>query len=196
MGLFLSSIEDKLKNLYTKMLIDMGMPDSEANSSVIEMIEKGKKIIKELGEDKLPDNMEDKILKEPGFKIQLHKTKKEGVKNEDMKWWWDMHPLERQMMIQMDDFNKMALVLSLLDRGETMEKATKTVEKYHPIFGDYTSESKFSGENRPLPFELKDRINIYIEKRAKESDEKYKEDIEKFSSFNALVRKEIKNENL
>jgi len=43
----------------------------------------------------------------------------------------------------------------------------------------------------PLPFELKDRINIYIEKRAKSDPEKYKKDIESSSTFNALVRKEI-----
>jgi len=44
-----------------------------------------------------------------------------------------------------------------------------------------------------LPFELKDRINIYTQKRSQTDPEKFKNEIAESSSFNALIRKEIRN---
>ena len=64
--------------------------------------------------------------------------------------------------------------------------------KFHPIYGDSNDNSQSSGDDRPLPFELKDRINIYIEKRAGKGSEEYKREMESSSSFNALIRKEMR----
>jgi hypothetical protein len=72
----------------------------------------------------------------------------------------------------------------------------KKVEKSLPIYGDPDDTSHKTGDDRPLPDELKNRINIYIEKRVRDNPEKYKNEIEESSTFNALIRKEIKAGNL
>jgi hypothetical protein len=64
------------------------------------------------------------------------------------------------------------------------------------MYGDPADTSHRSGDDRPLPYELKDRINRYIEKRRLHDPEAYKQDIQISSSFNALVRKEIRANNL
>ena len=51
-------------------------------------------------------------------------------------------------------------------------------------------------DDRPLPYELKDRINIYVEKRRQSDPNKFRKEIEQSSTFNALVRKEIKKGNI
>ena len=63
-------------------------------------------------------------------------------------------------------------------------------------YTDDTEESRqrmgLTDEDKPLPFELKDRVNKYIERRTREGAESYKRDINRSSSFNALVRQEIR----
>ena len=71
-----------------------------------------------------------------------------------------------------------------------------TGRKYHPFFGDTNDSTHVSGDDRLLPEELKDRINKYIEKRMLNDPEEYKKDIENSSTFNALIRKEIREGNL
>jgi len=68
--------------------------------------------------------------------------------------------------------------------------------KFQPVYGDPNDNSQSSGSDRPLPYELKDRINIYIQKRMGRGSDKYKREMEQSSSFNARVRKEIRNGNL
>lgn len=59
----------------------------------------------------------------------------------------------------------------------------------------YTNTKGIKGDDRPLPYELKKRVNEYIGKRMSDPIE-YKRNIETSSSFNALIRKEIKSGNL
>jgi len=70
------------------------------------------------------------------------------------------------------------------------------LKKFHPMYGDPNDTSKSSGDDRPLPFELEDRIKRYIEMRREQGGDFFKADLEATSSFNALVRREIRNGNL
>ncbi len=127
----------------------------------------------------------------------LAKRRKEAVRDEDIRWWMNRHELDRKMMIKVDDISKLALFKKLMEEDHrSEEEAAKEVKKYFPIFGDPDDASTSSGDDRPLPFELKDRINIYIQKRSQTDPTKYKKEIAKSSSFNALIRKEIKKGNV
>jgi len=70
------------------------------------------------------------------------------------------------------------------------------LRKHRAIFGNPDDITDITGKDRPLPYELKDRINIYIENKSQKEPEQFKKDIEKSSSFNALIRKEIKKGNI
>ena len=131
------------------------------------------------------------------IKKSLPKKKKEGVKDEDIRWWWNLKDIERRMMLKIDDLAKVALMKDeFVKSGDTSIAAAK-VKKFHPIYGDPDDTRNSTGADSPLPFELKNRINIYIEKQQIANDVgKYRNTIIQSSSFNALVRKEIRAGNL
>jgi hypothetical protein len=168
----------------------------EAKSSVKQMLKEAIKIVKQSGEDKLPANFVEKLLTDPKFKKKHEVLKKDGVRNEDIRWWFGMHLLEREMMMKMDEFYRITLFFAEIADGKTIDEATKKVEKYHPIFDYPENTENQKRENKPLPEQLKDRINIYIGKRTTSESKQYKKDIEDSPSFNALIRKEIKAGNL
>lgn len=107
-----------------------------------------------------------------------------------------MHDIERCVMVEIDNLHKMAMYTHSLENGMNFEEAAAKVRKHHPMYGDTEDTSNTSGEDRPLPYELKDRVNVYIEKKASNDPEGLKRQIDQSSSFNALVRDEIRKGNI
>ena len=196
MGLFSSSKEDRLKDVYTKMFIDTGMPPAIAYNTTKELLKLAKESLEKSDEDRFSGNFGDIILTDSHFKNSLEMSRKDGVRDEDIRQWFNMDPLERHLIKQVDLLNISVLFAGLLEQGKDLDTATKIVKKYHAVFGNPEDTSVDSGEDRPLPEELKFRIVSYIEKRVATDNDKYKKDLESSSSFNALVRKEIKASNL
>ena len=196
MGFFSSPIEKSLLKTYSESFELMGFSTSNAKTQSQELLESAQESLKQSGEDNLPPNFGDIFLEDPNNKNIIEQDKKEGVRENDIRWWLNLEPLERHMMIKMDELNKTTLLISLMEEGEEIDEALKAITEVHPVFGNPEDQSKQQGENRPLPESLKDRINIYIQRRTTDNPEKYKKDLEQSSSFNALVRKEIKNGNL
>jgi len=221
MGLFnnYNEIEKGLLEQYSQMFAMMGIPDAQkmAKNLLDRAIEKSKRE----GTYNLPPNFGDIILKEQKaedpavekiaevFRRTLLIKKAEGVRDEDIKWWWNLNDVERNIMLGTDEVNRLYLFTQEIKNSKEISKekaagqAAKKVWKFHPTYtyGDpkekKDSVPKWVKEaDLPLPIELKDRINIYIEKRYKNDREKYKKDIETSSTFNALVRKEIKAGNV
>ncbi len=122
--------------------------------------------------------------------------RQDGVKDEDIKWWWNLNDIERRMMIAQDDASKLNSFMTDRKKGMSKEEAAVRVRKYFPIYGDPEDITNASGDDRPLPYELKDRINLYIEKKVKGNTDEYRDEIERSSSFNSLIRKEIKANNI
>jgi hypothetical protein len=203
MGFFSRSpdIEKHLENLYVPLFeTSMGMASSQAKSTFREMLKKAKEESQKEGGSNIPKNFGDILLeREPNdekVKRILSKKRAEGVRDEDIKWWWNMHELERRMLSKVDELHAFAMFLESRERGEEENGAALRVRKFHPFYGEPDDTSHASGNDRPLPYELKDRINIYIQRRAKTDPEEYKREIEKSSSFNALIRSEIKKGNI
>ena len=196
--------EQQILELYTQIHIAMGIAPNKAKSMCKDMLEKCIEEAKREGSYYLPQNLGDIILDKAEsdtpivnkladkIKEDLPKKRAEGVTDEDIKWWWNLNDIERRMMIAIDEINILMDFTNTRERGLNKKEAGKKVRKYHPIYGNSEDTTYTKGDNRPLPYELKDRINIYIEKRAKSDSEQYKKEIEESSTFNALVRKEIR----
>lgn len=197
-----SDINKELEDLYVPMFqMMMGMAPSQAKSTFRDLYKQAEEEAKAEGSLNLPLNLGDILLEkessEEKTKSMLAKRRNEGVRDEDIRWWMNRHELDRKMMIKIDDMNRLALFIkSREEDGLTKDEAAIRVKKFFPIFGDPNDTSTSTGDDRPLPFELKDRINIYIENRSQLDSEMYKKEIEKTSSFNALIRNEIKKENV
>jgi len=196
MGLFSSSKEDRLKDIYIQKFIETGMPPAIAYDAIKQLLKLAKESLEENGEDRLPERLGDVILTNHNFKNSLEISRQEGVTDEDVREWFNMDALERHLIRQIDKYQMAVMLSSLLEQGEDLDMATEIVKKYHAVFGNPEDTSVDSGEDRPLPEELKFRIISYIEKRVATDNDKYKKDLESSSSFNALVRKEIKASNL
>ena len=108
-----------------------------------------------------------------------------------------MHDLERRILLKVDDVSIHSLFTKLREQdGLSEDEAAKGMRKGYPLFGDPDDTSHATGEDRPLPYELKNRINIFVQKRLQKDPEKFKKEIKESSTFNALVREEVKKGNL
>lgn len=215
MGLFnnYNEIEKQLLGHYVQFFTAMGLPDAKkmAKDMLNKAIEKSK------GERTyyLPYNFGDIMLEiEKAEHLNIEKVaeifrrilpqkRAEGVRDEDIRWWWNLNDVERQMMLSVDEFHRLALFINEVKSGKTDKDAGKTVWEAHPIYtnGDPNTKPErapfeLKREDFPLPIELKDRINRYIEERDKDDPEKIKQDLKGFSTFNAFIRKEIKEGNI
>jgi len=202
MGLFFkSNIEKQLEKLYVSIFQEKDTSPAETKRTVRSLLKEAKEEAKREGTLNLPQNIGDIFLEKEAtdekYKSMLAKLRGEGVKDEDIRQWWNMHDLERRMMQKADLMDRAALFLKLREEdGLTVEEAVKRVGRSFPIFGDPDDTTLSTGEDRPLPYELKDRINIYIEKRSQTDQKQFKREVKEASSFNALVRKEIEKGNI
>lgn len=200
-----NEIEESLLELYTEMFTNMGLPSAKKRATELldKCIDESKKAghyesLPNLGDilvDKIAVNKEIDEANEK-YRDSLNKIMEEGVTDDDIRWYYNLNDVERRMMFAIDDMNFGALFISKLEEGLPPEDAARFTRKYHPYYGDPDDTKHTSGDDRPLPEELRDRINIYIENRAITDPEEYKRDIENASSFNALIRKEIRKGNI
>lgn len=212
MGLFSkllgsSDIEKQLEELYIPIFQKtMVMSLDQAKKYFQDIFQLAKEESLKGNTKNLPQNYGDLLVEAESIdektKEILAKKRIEGVRDEDIKWWWNMHDYERWMMIKVDENSRMALFLDVIkksDAGSVEEaslEAAKKIRKYFPMFGDPDDTTHTKGNDCPLPYELKDRINIYMEKCKKKGPNKLKKDIENSSTFNSLIRNEIKSGNL
>jgi len=103
-----------------------------------------------------------------------------------------MDDVERRMLLKIDELSRMSLFIALRKDSKSAETAAAEIRKCHPMYGDINNTTHTTGDDRPLPYELKDRINIYIEKCFKNNSEQFKNKPQKSSTFNAFIRKQIR----
>jgi polyhydroxyalkanoate synthesis regulator phasin len=193
-----SGIEKKLEELYVPILrAKGGLCESEAKSAFRDLLRAAKdKSIKE-GTSKLPPNFGDMMLEAESTneetKAMLGKKRREGVRDEDIRWWWNMHDLERRMMVEFSEAMKIFTYNVLIkSEGLSSKKAVKRLDKAFPMYGDPEDSRHFTGENRLLPSELRDRIDRYVENRMQTDPDKFRMDVQSAGTLNVLVRMEIR----
>ncbi len=197
-----SDIEKKLENIYVPQFQEqMGMSSSQAKSTFRALLEKAKEDSLKEGTPDFPENFGDILLDRESTdeeaRSYLARIRKEGVTDEDIRWWWNRHDLERRMMTAADEWFQYALYLKLIEEdGLSRNEAAKRIRKFYPYYGDPDDTSVMIGKDRPLPIELKLRVNIYMTGRRQADSEQFIKDLEESSSFNALIRKEIKKGDL
>lgn len=196
-----SELEKGLEKVYVQMFqTTEGMSFSEARDTVRMMLKDAKKESEKEGTAHLPHNFGDILLEkestDEGIQSMLTKLRQEGVRDEDIRFWWNRDDLERRMMQQEDFMSRFSLFLKLRDQGLSPKEAAKGVAKRFPVFGDSDDATLGSGEDRPLPHELKDRVNIWIQRRCGSDPERFEKAIGYSTSVNSLIRKGIERGNI
>jgi hypothetical protein len=208
--------KEALIELYTSMLLLVLGNEKESKKMAKTMIEIAIQDSENEGSNNLPSNLGDIILSDseasdPKIKALVENVRKRipakkeaGVTDDDIRWIWNLDDIERRMMEKFSDLVQMALYMktksenSHLGEEEASKKAVQAIRKYHPIYGDpnndsFSQDTEIGEDNLPLPYELRNRINKYVETRNLEDNDKFKNEIEASSSFNALIRREIQN---
>jgi hypothetical protein len=104
-----------------------------------------------------------------------------------------MHDLERRMIMEVDALVRMSRYVSLRQKGMQADEATLLLKQFHAHYGD-PDDSKFdAGDDRLLPYELRDRIKRWNSKQANASGNL---NLGELRTFNALVRREIRQGNI
>jgi hypothetical protein len=118
MGLFSSlfgnpnSLETRLINEYVMAFRACGKGAHESKTMASEMLTRAKQEAAQRGWLNQPPNYGDLLLQQeasnPMVHAALETVREDGVRNEDIRWWWNLHPLERVMMEKSDELNRTA----------------------------------------------------------------------------------------
>jgi hypothetical protein len=195
------ALRKSMEKTYVPQLMaamDISLP--QAQVTFIKLLEQTKHESSDLGTSKLPENYGDYLLSREGqdetIRSMLASRRQEGVKDEDIRWWWNMHDLERRMMLKVDEQRRTTQYLRYRQAGLSKFEAGGRIRTYYPAYGDPDDLPEASLEDNHLPHELKRRIDRYVQKRLEVDGEALKKEMEASTTFNALVRREIKKGNL
>ncbi len=196
-----SDIEKKLEDKYVPKLQAIGMSPLQAKSAFSDLLRKAKEESLEEGTSNLPENFGDMLLEKESrdgkIRSWLAMKRNEGVTDADFRNWWNRHDLERRISLEVDDLSRSNQFLKLKEEGSLSEEdAGKRLDSFFPTYQDPNEPSLTTGDDRPLPYELKDRVDRYLEKKAQTNPERWKREVERSSTLNALIRKEIKRGNI
>ena len=191
-------IKKSLEKTYIPQLMDVmeiSLPQAQVN--FLKLLEQAKQESIDLKTSKLPENYGRVLLakekKDLHIEAMLASRRKEGVTDEDILWWWNLHDLERRMMLKVDEQRRTTRYLRFRQAGLSKGEAGEQVRRFFPTYGDPDERSEVSAEHNHLPPELKRRIDRYINERSHSDMDAFKRDMELALTFNALVRKEIQN---
>jgi hypothetical protein len=121
----------------------------------------------------------------------------DGVTDEDIAFWWNMHDLERRLICKVDEMNRILLFEKLVKNDNVPEaEAARMVAGRFPVYGDPEHLVLGTDDDRPLPFELKWRVNRYISERTEKDPDGFREEAEASTSLNALLRRAIRENEL
>ena len=175
----------------------MGMPEEVAREIYKAFVQDLKEAALREGTDRLPEMFGGILLdrERTDEKVQnaFAPKRAEGVTDEDIALWWNMHDLERRMICKVDEMNRIMLFEKLVQKnGLTEPDAARMVAKRFPIYGDPDHLVLETDDDRPLPYELKWRVNRFFMERTKADPEVFQKEVEASTSLNALLRRALR----
>lgn len=190
------SLEKQCEGLYSNLFVLLGYTDEQAREKVRNVIAECKAEAKKDGWEKLTDNYGDWLLENAklgnimAIKI-VEKARRNGAKDEDIRNYWNMKEWERRLVIWYDNIYRIAGYEKLVNEGLSEDLAVKKLNRSFPYYGDPDDTSKCSGEDRPLPYEIKDRVNSYMIKCGFSNIEEIEVKLGNYSSMNAFIMEEM-----
>lgn len=192
-----AEIEKRLEPQYVDYFREsMNMPEDVAREIFKAFVEDLREAAQREGTDRLPESFGEILLERERtdeiVRNAFAPKRAEGVTDEDIALWWDMHDLERRMICKVDEMNRILRFEKLVQTdGMTEPEAARIVARHLPIYGDPNHLVLETEDDRPLPFELKWRVNRYISERMQADPDGLREETEASTSLNALLHKAI-----
>ncbi len=196
-GVLRMSLVKRLESQVYEWLCDLqGMSSFEAEQQARQIVREAKDISRNSGSYNFDYEWYCKIrdgsLKDEVWEEYLDLAIKEGVTEDDFRWWWSLPDLERHVMLKVVETGRIASYLKHTGNGLSKEEAIKAVRKMHPFYSSPKDENYPAGEDAPLPYELMDRINIFVQDMSINHPDEFEAKLQSYSSFNALIRSAIR----
>ena len=190
-------VEREIQAQIVQDLIDGGMHTGDAVSVVRSCIDAAKEEIRKQGTQRLPPNYGDILLQhektDPNVGKELEKKRREGVTDEDIRVYWNAPELWRRTTDQLARSLIFSVWKQSVTGGQSDDEAAVYARKFFPYWGDPDDTRVTSGDDRPLPVELSRREDTWTSReREKNGDQALKERCEDASSYNAIIRAEIR----
>ena len=171
----------------------MNMPEEIAREIFKTFAEEQREAAQREGTYGLPESFGDILLDREAADEKVRAAfapkRAEGVTDEDISFWWNMHDLERRLICRVDEMSRILLFEKLMQGdGVTEPEAARLVAKRYPIYGDPQHLVLGTEDDRPLPFELKWRVNRYITQRAQTDPDGFQKETDASTSLNAILR--------
>lgn len=188
-------LEAELEGLYTKAYAsNSGQSISKASRDVRKAIWACKEEARREGTDRLPDNFgmllvtKTEELHPMGVTI-VENARLNGASDEDIEEWWNLHDLQRRMVIWHENVIRYANFLSFREDGLNADEAMARIRAMFPMYGDPNDTTHTTGDDRPLRHELRGRVDRYRERYGAQA---ILDASKHFSTFNAFVRSEMR----
>ena len=197
-----SEIEKRLEPQYVSFFREtMSMPEEVAREIFKAMAQQQTEAARNEGTERFPESFGDILLErektDEKVRDAFASKRAERVTDEDIALWWNMHDLERRMICKVDEMNRILLFEKLLQQnGVTEPEAARMVAKRFPVYGDPSHLVLDNDDDRPLPFELKWRVNRYITERTTTDPDKFHDEVEASTSLNAVLRVAVRRNEL
>jgi hypothetical protein len=197
-----TEIEKRLEPQYIPFFQEsMSMPEEVAREIFKAFAQDLKDAAHREGTERLPELFGEILLeREPTdekVRDAFAPKRADGVTDDDIAFWWNMHDLERRMICKVDEMNRILLFEKLVQgSGLTELEAARMVAKRFPVYGDPDHRVLETDDDRPLPFELKWRVNRYVTERTKADPDKFQAEVEASTSLNALLRRAVRQSEL
>ncbi len=174
----------------------MGMGEAEARQIAVEMLETAIERAREEGTLDLPPGMGDEIFAKadsvPQYRQMIDSRLAEGATEEECRWWWNLPEVERQLLKVQDDTARYACSRYDREQGRSEEEAWARVRKTFAMYGSIDAVAQESGDDRPLPYELKNRINRWLAEVVAQRPDEFKRRAGEFPTLNAFIRAEMR----
>lgn len=193
-----TEVEKRLEPEYVSFFKEsMNMPEDVARQIFKSFADEQKEAASREGTYRLPESFGEILLErelsDEKVRAAFVTKRVEGVTDQDIALWWNMPDLERRMICKIDEMNRILLFDKLRQGSSVTEaEAARMVAKRFPIYGDPNHLVLDAEDDRPLPFELKWRVNRYITERTQADPDEFHEEVEASTSLNALLRKAMR----
>ena len=191
-----SHLEREIQEQIAQTLVTMGTPVVDAATVAQLCVEKAKEESRRAGTQRLPEKAGDALLQNETTNAmiarELHRKRLEGVTDEDIRWYGNVRDLERRATEQMYQAIMYSAWKSALEGGRDATEAAVYTRKFQAYWGDPDDVRVTSGEDQPLPIELMKRVNAWFEEQMRVNPEELRLRLERSSSYNAVIRAEIR----
>lgn len=187
------TIEGMIERKYEPTFRQLGLDPQECFRDCVE---------KAKGLPVTPPNYGDLLLQhaeqDEDIRQVLEKLRQNGVRDEDIRSWYNMHVLERECILHLQEIMRAASFMEETAKGVDPADAAINLYKRFPRFGDPDDPDwggkvrpRLTDEDRPLPIQLFNVISDFHDSRR--NDPAFAARLAQATSLNAVVREEMRS---